>query len=376
MSETVDLAKQLIQCPSVSPDDAGCMEIVADQLQPYDFKVECMNFGDTNNIWLRRGNQTPLFVFLGHTDVVPAGPLDQWHSHPFEPDIREGYLYGRGAADMKSSIAAMVIACQAFLQDHSNPNSSIAVMLTSDEEALATNGIVKVVETLQARAEQIDWCLVGEPSSEQLLGDTIKVGRRGSLCGTLRILGTQGHVAYPQFADNPIHQFAPALTALTREVWDSGNDYFPPTALQISNINAGTGAENVIPGFLDISFNLRFSTELDEYTIKKCVHDILDEQDLDYQLIWRLSGNPFFTESKELTSAVVDAIQRITGLSSKLSTSGGTSDGRFIAPTGAQVIELGPVNTSIHKVNECVKVDDIDKLALTYQQILENLLIK
>lgn len=376
MSKTVDLAKQLIQCPSVSPDDAGCMEIVADQLQPYDFKVECMNFGDTNNIWLRRGNQTPLFVFLGHTDVVPAGPLDQWHSHPFEPDIREGYLYGRGAADMKSSIAAMVIACQAFLQDHSNPNSSIAVMLTSDEEALATNGIVKVVETLQARAEQIDWCLVGEPSSEQLLGDTIKVGRRGSLCGTLRILGTQGHVAYPQFADNPIHQFAPALTALTREVWDSGNDYFPPTALQISNINAGTGAENVIPGFLDISFNLRFSTELDEYTIKKCVHDILDEQDLDYQLIWRLSGNPFFTESKELTSAVVDAIQRITGLSSKLSTSGGTSDGRFIAPTGAQVIELGPVNTSIHKVNECVKVDDIDKLALTYQQILENLLIK
>ncbi len=376
MSRSVDLALDLIKRQSVSPEDAGCMEVVAKHLKPYDFKVEWLNFNDTKNIWLRRGDQTPLFVFLGHTDVVPSGPVDAWRSHPFKPEVREGYLYGRGAADMKSSIAAMVIACQNFLREYTNHRGSIALMLTSDEEALATNGIVKVVETLQTRSEQIDWCLVGEPSSEKEFGDTIKVGRRGSLCGTLRIFGTQGHVAYPQFADNPIHRFAPALTALTREVWDNGNEYFPPTGFQVSNINAGTGAENVIPGVADISFNLRFSTELDEDTIKKRVHDILDQHHLNYELNWRLSGNPFFTEPKELTKAIVDAVEHVTELSPKLSTGGGTSDGRFVAPTGAQVVELGPLNASIHKVNECIEVADIEKLTLTYQKILEILLQK
>lgn len=375
MSKSLDLTQQLIKCQSVSPNDSGCMDIIAAQLAPYDFKVEWLNFDDTKNIWLRKGDSAPLLVFLGHTDVVPTGPLEQWDSHPFEPVIRNGHLYGRGAADMKSSIAAMVLACQDFLNQHKQHKGSIALMLTSDEEALATNGIVKVVQTLESRAEKIDWCLVGEPSSEQQFGDTIKVGRRGSLCGTLRVFGTQGHVAYPQFAENPIHRSALALATLASESWDNGNEYFPPTGFQVSNINGGTGAENIIPGFVDILFNLRFSTELDEDSIKHRVHAILDQHNLEYKLHWRLSGNPFFTEPKELTHAVSAAVQHTTGLSPKLSTSGGTSDGRFIAPTGAQVVELGPLNATIHKVNECVKVDDIDKLTLTYQRVLENLLI-
>ncbi len=376
MSRSIDLAFELIKHQSVSPEDAGCMEVIASYLKPCGFEAEWLNFDDTKNVLLRRGRQTPLFVFLGHTDVVPSGPIDAWNSHPFRPEIREGYLYGRGAADMKSSIAAMVVACQEFLKEYPSPPGSIALMLTSDEEALATNGIVKVVETLQARSEKIDWCLVGEPSSEIEFGDTVKVGRRGSLCGTLQIFGTQGHVAYPHLAENPIHRVVPALTTLVQETWDEGNEYFPPTSFQISNINAGTGAENVIPGVVNISFNLRFSTELDENTIKNRVHRILDQHNLNYDIDWRLSGNPFFTKPGKLTEAVVEATQHVTNLKPKLSTGGGTSDGRFVAPTGAQIVELGPLNTTIHKVNECIEITDLEKLTLTYQKILEVLLIK
>ncbi|WP_133718990.1 succinyl-diaminopimelate desuccinylase [Methylocaldum gracile] len=374
MSDTLDLTVELIRRPSVTPDDAGCMDLIAAKLEPYGFKTEWLNFADTRNIWLRRGESAPLLCFLGHTDVVPAGPSEDWNSPPFEPTIRDGQLYGRGAADMKSGIAAMTTALTRFVSRYPNHKGSIALLLTSDEEGAATNGVVKVIETLKNRDEKIDWCLIGEPSSFVSLGDVIRIGRRGSLCGVLRIFGVQGHVAYPDKAENPIHRFAPALSELTSEVWDQGNEYFPPTSFQISNIQAGTGAENVIPGRIEVLFNFRFSTALTEDQIKQRVHAILDKHGLRYELNWRLSGAPFLTTQPELIEATQKALETVLMRRASPDTGGGTSDGRFVAPTGAQVVELGPINGSIHKVNEHVRIEDIDKLSKVYEQVLVNLL--
>ncbi|MGH1538074.1 MAG: succinyl-diaminopimelate desuccinylase [Gammaproteobacteria bacterium] len=374
MSTTLELAKQLISQASVTPEDAGCQSILADYLIPDGFKAEIMQFEDVTNLWLRRGNASPLVVFAGHTDVVPTGPEQDWDSPPFTPTIRNGKLYGRGAADMKSSIAAMTVACKSFVASNPNHNGSIAFLITSDEEGPAINGTVKVIEALQQRNEAIDMCIVGEPSSSKTLGDVIKNGRRGSLSASLVIHGVQGHVAYPHLARNPVHEFAPTLSELTSLEWDSGNEFFPPTTFQISNINAGTGANNVIPGSMKIDFNLRFSTEITADEIKTKIVEVLDRHNLDYQLDWHLSGNPFFCEPGKLTQACEQAIQETVNVKAELSTGGGTSDGRFIAPTGAQVIELGPVNESIHKVNECVAVDALDQLTEIYQKVLEKLL--
>jgi succinyl-diaminopimelate desuccinylase len=374
MSDSLTLLETLIRCESVTPNDAGCQDLLAARLEKLQFNIERLDFADTQNIWLRKGREAPLFVFLGHTDVVPTGPLSAWDSPPFEPSIRDGKLFGRGAADMKGSIAAFVTALERFLAQYPQHKGSIAIMLTSDEEGMATHGVVKVVEVLEQRAEKIDWCLVGEPSSTKLLGDVIRVGRRGSLCAKLTVFGIQGHVAYPDLAENPIHRFAPALKDLADEVWDQGNAFFPPTRLQVSNINAGTGAENIIPGQIEALFNLRFSTELDEERIKNRVQAILDKHGLRYDLQWRLSGNPFLTAQGELIDAAKAAIQDICGYETLCDTGGGTSDGRFIAPTGAQVIELGPVNASMHKVNEHIDLDDLDVLSNIYEQILINLI--
>ncbi len=375
MSDTLNLTQELIRCRSVTPEDAGCMELIAARLEPLGFTTEWFNYGKTKNIWLRRGIESPLFVFLGHTDVVPAGPLEDWHSPPFEPSIREGILYGRGSADMKSGVAAMVTALESFIPEHPNHQGSIAVLLTSDEEGDGKDAIVKVVEAFKARGEKIDWCLVGEPSSFDRLGDVIRVGRRGSLGGVLRILGIQGHVAYPNKADNPIHRFAPALAELTAEVWDHGNEFFPPTSFQVSNINGGTGADNVIPGRLDVLFNFRFSTAITEAKIKTRVHAILDRHGLNYDLHWRLSGPPFLTTQTELIEAVQQALEQVVGFRAKPDTGGGTSDGRFIGPTGAQVVEVGVLNGSIHKINEHTPVEDLDTLSKIYRQVLVNLLL-
>jgi succinyl-diaminopimelate desuccinylase len=376
MSETLALLTELIQLESVTPVDAGCQNLLTERLSRVGFNCEQLNFADTQNIWLRKGRQSPLFVFLGHTDVVPSGPLSAWDSPPFEPSIRDGKLYGRGTADMKGSIAAFVTAVERFCQRFPLHNGSIAVLMTSDEEGIASNGVVKVVEVLEQRQEKIDWCLVGEPSSDKKIGDVIRVGRRGSLCAKLTVFGIQGHVAYPDLAENPIHRFAPALQALSTEIWDHGNAFFPPTRLQISNINAGTGAENIIPGQLEAQFNLRFSTELDEATIKARTQAILDKHGFKYELQWRLSGNPFLTSGGALLEAVHAAIKSICQLETVDDTGGGTSDGRFIAPTGAQVIELGPLNASIHKVNEHISLDDLEILSQLYEQVLVNLLAK
>ena len=375
MSETLALLEDLIRRESVTPEDAGCQDLLADRLVKLDFKEERLNFNDTQNIWLRRGNTKPLFTFLGHTDVVPPGPLDAWLSPPFIPTLRDGKLYGRGAADMKGGIACFMTAVDRFITKHPDHKGSIAVMLTSDEEGIATNGVVKVMEVLEQRNEKIDWCLVGEPSSDKKMGDVIRVGRRGSLCAKLTIIGVQGHVAYPELADNPIHSFAPALKELTEEIWDHGNRFFPPTSLQVSNINSGTGAENIIPGTAEIQFNLRFCTELDEVIIKQRTSAILDKYDFKYDIQWRLSGNPFLTEKGALIDATHAAIKAVTGFETIDDTGGGTSDGRFIAPTGAQVIELGPLNESIHKINENVAVEDLEILTAIYEQILVNLLV-
>ena len=375
MSETLTLLKELIRRESVTPNDAGCQDILAQRLENLDFKDERLDFDDTQNQWLRRGQQGPLFVFLGHTDVVPTGPLAAWDSPPFEPTIRDGKLYGRGAADMKGGVAAFVTAVERFLAQHPEHKGSIAILMTSDEEGIATNGVVKVVDVLENRQEKIDWCLVGEPSSDKKIGDVIRVGRRGSLNAKLTVFGIQGHVAYPELAENPIHTLAPALKELTEEVWDHGNEFFPPTRLQVSNINGGTGAENIIPGQVEIQFNLRFSTELDEATIKSRTHAILDKHGFKYDLKWRLSGNPFLTSKGELVEATHAAIKTVCGYETVDDTGGGTSDGRFVAPTGAQVIELGPINASIHKVNEHIDLDDLETLSRIYEQILINLLV-
>lgn len=375
MSDTLVLTQQLIALPSVTPADHGCQRLIAERLAPLGFKAEYLNFEEVENLWLRRGTEGPVFCFAGHTDVVPTGPLTAWDSPPFQPEIRDGLLYGRGAADMKGSIAAFVIAAENFVREHPEHQGSIAMLITSDEEGPSKHGTVKVVETLEARHEKITWCLVGEPSSSQQLGDMIKNGRRGSLNAKLIVHGKQGHVAYPQLADNPIHRVAPALAELAAEIWDHGNEFFPPTSFQISNLNAGTGANNVIPGSLEALINFRFSTELTEEEIKQRTTAILNKYVKNYYLEWSLSGQPFLTAQGKLVAATVKAIQETLNIETELSTSGGTSDGRFIAPTGAEVLELGPCNASIHQINECVNINDLSKLARLYQRILEILLL-
>ena len=373
-SKTLALLQSLIARPSITPDDAGCQQVLIERLSAIGFVCETMQFGEVTNLWARRGNAPPVLAFAGHTDVVPTGPLDAWLSDPFKPEIRDGYLYGRGAADMKSGIAAMVTACERFIEKHPNHSGSIAFLITSDEEGPATEGTVKVIDTLEKRGEKIDWALVGEPSSSRKVGDIVKNGRRGSIGGTLTINGIQGHVAYPQLADNPIHKCIPALNELCAIEWDQGNEFFPPTSFQISNINAGTGATNVIPGQICILFNLRYSTELNHQTIISILENILSKHQLDYSIDWDHSGLPFLTAEGELVKAAQQSIKQITGLDTELSTAGGTSDGRFIAPTGAQVLELGPVNATIHQINECIKVSDLDILSNVYQGMLQRLL--
>ncbi len=374
MSDTLDLASQLIELPSVTPNDEGCQRLIAKNLYRYDFKIERMQFEDVDNIWLRRGTEGPVFCFAGHTDVVPPGSLNEWDSDPFKAVVRDGMLYGRGAADMKSSIAAMITATERFVLKYPNHRGTIAFLITSDEEGPAVNGTVKVIEALQKKEEYIDWCLVGEPSSSESVGDVVKNGRRGSLGGKLIIHGTQGHVAYPHLANNPIHAASTCLSELVNTQWDSGNQFFPPTTFQISNINAGTGATNVIPGEMEVIFNLRYSTEATESSLRLKIESILERHRVDHDIIWTLSGEPFLTESGELVDATTAAIQEVTEQATELSTAGGTSDGRFIAPTGAEVIELGPVNATIHKVNECTSVEELDKLSEIYERILIKLL--
>lgn len=346
-----------------------------DRLKAIGFDIENMRFDDVDNFWARRGNSGPLFTFAGHTDVVPTGPVDKWKVDPFKPEIIDGYLYGRGAADMKGSLAAIVTACERFVDEHPDHKGSIAFLITSDEEGPSINGTVKVIEQLENRNEKIDWCLVGEPSSTNKVGDVVKNGRRGSLSGTLTIQGKQGHVAYPHLAKNPIHLAAPAIAELSTIQWDNGNEFFPPTTFQISNIHSGTGANNVIPGELQLLFNLRFSTEVTETDLKNKIESIFDKHQLNYELEWTLSGQPFLTPEGELVDAISKSIREICGYDTELSTAGGTSDGRFIAPTGAQVVELGPLNATIHQVNEHVLAADLDTLSALYKRIMEHLLL-
>ncbi|TVP16220.1 succinyl-diaminopimelate desuccinylase [Shewanella sp. KCT] len=372
--DVLTLAQDLIARASVTPLDEGCQPLMANRLAAKGFNIEPMVFEDTTNMWARRGDGGPLFCFAGHTDVVPVGDLNRWHTPPFEPVVIDGYLHGRGAADMKGSLAAMVVATERFVDKHPDHKGSIAFLITSDEEGPFINGTTRVIDTLEARNEKITWSLVGEPSSTHKLGDIVKNGRRGSLTGNLTVKGVQGHVAYPHLADNPIHKAAPALDELARMKWDNGNEFFPPTSFQIANINGGTGASNVIPGSLEVMFNFRYSTEVTAEILIQRVLNILDAHGLDYEISWIFNGLPFLTDAGPLLDATREAIYEITGTETDPQTSGGTSDGRFIAPTGAQVIELGPVNATIHKVNECVKVEDIEQLAKVYERILEKLL--
>ncbi|MFQ3236239.1 MAG: succinyl-diaminopimelate desuccinylase [Paraglaciecola sp.] len=370
----IALTKELINRPSVTPQDLGCQQMMADYLAPLGFEIENMQFADTTNMWARKGNTGPVFCFAGHTDVVPTGPLKNWHTPPFQATEVDGYLYGRGAADMKGSLAAMLVASKNFIDKYPEHKGSIAFLVTSDEEGPFINGTTKVIDTLEARDEKITWCLVGEPSSTNEVADVVKNGRRGSLTADLTIKGIQGHVAYPHLARNPIHQATPMLTELSQMHWDNGNQYFPPTSLQISNIHSGTGAGNVIPGDLQVCFNFRFSTEVTDQQLIARVITLLDKHELNYHIDWTFNGQPFLTDSGKLVEATQLAIAAITGRETQLSTAGGTSDGRFIAPTGAQVIELGPVNATIHKVNECVKMSDLKSLEAIYEQILVELL--
>ncbi|MBO2586869.1 succinyl-diaminopimelate desuccinylase [Shewanella algae] len=374
--QVLELAKELISRASVTPLDEGCQALMAERLAKLGFANESMVFEDTTNLWSRRGTEGPVFSFAGHTDVVPPGDLANWHTPPFEPVVIDDYLHGRGAADMKGSLAAMVVATERFVTAHPNHQGSIAFLITSDEEGPFINGTTRVIDTLEARNEKITWALVGEPSSTLKLGDVVKNGRRGSLTGNLVVKGIQGHVAYPHLADNPVHKAAPALAELAAMQWDKGNEFFPPTSFQIANINGGTGASNVIPGELKVMFNFRYSTEVTAEELIKRVENILDAHGLNYELGWIFNGLPFLTGDGPLLEATRQAIKEVTGSETDPQTSGGTSDGRFIAPTGAQVIELGPVNATIHKVNECVKVADLELLAQCYQRILEKLLLE
>lgn len=377
MSETATLAltKQLIAEASVTPEDKNCQAILIERLQKIGFEIEKLDFNDTQNIWARRGISAPLLCFAGHTDVVPSGPEEKWTSPPFEPTERDGKLYGRGAADMKTSIAAFVTACERFIALHPDHPGSIALLITSDEEGDAHDGTTKVVDVLKARGETIDYCIVGEPTAVNRLGDTIKNGRRGSLSGNLTVKGKQGHIAYPHLALNPVHTFAPALAELTATEWDGGNAYFPPTGFQISNIQGGTGATNVIPGSLNVKFNFRFSTESTDSSLKQRVHQILDKHGLDYDLQWSLSGQPFLTEAGELTKVAQAAIAQVCGVEAELSTSGGTSDGRFIKAIARELIELGPVNASIHQIDEHIDLAAVPELSAVYQEMMKRLLV-
>lgn len=373
-SDTLELSLQLLRQPSVTPVDHTCQTIMADRLSAIGFNIENMRFEDVDNLWARRGTESPVFCFAGHTDVVPTGHLDAWESDPFLPEIRDGKLYGRGSADMKTALAAMVVASERFVKKHPNHKGSIAFLITSDEEGPSINGTVKVVETLEARNEKMTWCLVGEPSSTNTLGDIVKNGRRGSLNAVLTVKGKQGHVAYPHLAINPIHTASKALAELCDTVWDNGNEYFPATTFQVSNIKAGTGATNVVPGTMTVTFNFRYSTEVTADQLKARVLEILDRHAVDYDISWTLSGLPFLTPVGELVNAAKTAIKNVTGTETELSTSGGTSDGRFIAPTGAQVLELGVLNATIHQINEHVNIDELEPLAEIYEQILVELL--
>lgn len=374
LSPTLTLACDLIARNSTTPDDAGCQQLMGERLSACGFKLESMRFGEIDNLWARRGTEGPVLCFAGHTDVVPTGPVERWENPPFAPVVRNGMLHGRGAADMKGSLAAMIVAVERFVTAAPEHKGSIAFLITSDEEGPATEGTVKVVETLVERGEKVDWCIVGEPSSTELVGDVVKNGRRGSLNARLTIKGKQGHVAYPHLARNPIHLAAPALAALAAENWDAGNAFFPPTSFQISNINAGTGATNVVPGELVALINFRFSTESTAEGLQQRVRDLLDQHGLDYELDWTLSGQPFLTEPGALLDGVSAAIRQVTGRETQPSTTGGTSDGRFIATMGTQVVELGPINATIHQLNEHVSANDLDTLTEIYQATMEQLL--
>lgn len=371
---TLALACELIARPSVTPEDAGCLELIADRLAPLGFTLERIDGGGVGNLWARRGTTAPVLCFAGHTDVVPPGPTEAWNTPPFSPTIKDGVLYGRGAADMKTSLAAFVTAIERFLAAHPDHAGSIALLLTSDEEGIATHGTVKVVEALAARGERLDYCVVGEPTSVKTLGDMIKNGRRGSLSGTMRVKGKQGHVAYPQLARNPIHLFAPALAELAAITWDEGNEFFPPTTWQVSNIHAGTGANNVIPGVCEVMFNFRFGSVSSADELKRRTCEVLDRHGLDYEIDWHLSGKPFITGRGKLVGALSAAIRDTVGVDTELSTTGGTSDGRFIAEICSEVVEFGPVNASIHQVNECIAVDAIEPLSVVYERTLQALL--
>jgi|TARA_B110000503_G_scaffold54246_1_gene87147 succinyl-diaminopimelate desuccinylase len=374
LTETVLLTQELIRRRSVTPDDCGCQEVMIERLSAIGFKIERLRFGDVDNFWAVHGTSGPTLCFAGHTDVVPTGPEQNWQQAPFDASIVDGHIIGRGAADMKGSLAAMVVASERFVAINPNHSGRIAFLITSDEEGIAIDGTIKVIQLLKERNELPEWCLIGEPSSTAKCGDVVKNGRRGSLGCTLTVKGQQGHVAYPHLADNPVHRAAPALAALATEVWDQGNAFFPATSFQISNIQAGTGATNVIPGELEVVFNFRFSTELTEQQIIQRTESLLDQHGLTYSANWNLSGHPFLTSSGELVSATVESIAEVTGLETELSTAGGTSDGRFIAPLGVQVIELGPVNASIHKIDENTNIDDLNCLTEIYQTILSKLL--
>lgn len=375
-SPTLALAKDLISRQSVTPEDAGCQYLMIERLKALGFEIEVMVFEDTTNFWARRGTEAPLFAFAGHTDVVPAGPIEQWSTKPFEPTIVDGFLHGRGAADMKGSLASMIVAVEQFIAKHPDHTGSIGFLITSDEEGPFINGTVRVVEALMARGENIDMCIVGEPSSTEYVGDVVKNGRRGSITGDLTIKGTQGHVAYPHLANNPVHSSLLAINELATTEWDKGNDYFPPTSFQIPNVSAGTGASNVIPGEFNVQFNLRFSTELSNDIIVERITTTLDKYDFEYDLKWTFNGDPFLTDAGSLLDAIVDAVGHVNDVKPALLTTGGTSDGRFIARMGGQVVELGPVNATIHKVNECVKVADLEKLTDMYERTLVNLFAK
>ena len=368
--ETIRLAKELISRPSVTPHDEGCQTLMSEYLSPLGFDIESLFFVDTQNMWARKGNQSPVFCFAGHTDVVPTGDVSHWQTPPFEPTEIDGFLHGRGAADMKGSLAAMLVATHRFVKDYPEHRGSIAFLITSDEEGPFINGTTRVIDTLEARNEKIDYCIVGEPSSTNEVGDIVKNGRRGSLTGTLTVKGIQGHVAYPHLANNPIHAAAPFLAELAQATWDEGNEFFPPTSMQISNINGGTGAGNVVPGTMTVQFNFRYSTEVTDMFLIAEVEKMLSEHDFEYDIEWIHNGQPFLTDEGTLLDSVNEAITKVVGKPAVLSTSGGTSDGRFIAPTGAQVIELGPCNATIHKVNECIKMRDLELLTDMYYNTL------
>ena len=371
----IDLLCDLIRRPSVTPDDAGCQQVLAERLKRLGFACETLQFNDVTNLWARRGAASPLLCFAGHTDVVPPGNEDEWHSPPFEPTFDDRLIYGRGSADMKSGLAAMIIALENFLDAHPDHDGSLALLITSDEEGRARDGTLKVVEALQDRNEHIDWCVLGEPSSQHTIGDMVRVGRRGSLSGMLTVQGVQGHVAFPQHADNPIRRFAPVLAELHQIQWDGGNEHFPPTSFQVVDINAGIGAPNVTPGELSARFNFRYSTEWTHESLQLKVESVFDAHDIRYELNWHLSGKPFLTEPGKLIDAVSQAIVEETGNPPELSTGGGTSDGRFISPAGADVVELGPVNASIHKIDEHVKIDDVFALTRMYERIMQLMLL-